>query len=188
LSRDGPSDEALLESFLGGHEPAFAELMRRHEDRIFALALGMTGNRADALDATQEAFITVFRRAESFRGESAIGTWIYRIGINACHDLIRRRKPWAQWDPSESHPPATRGVEDAVAARLDVAQALDSLPDHYKVAVTLHDLGGVPYDEIARLTDVGIGTVKSRISRGRRALAAYLEQGAQPGTSKKQWK
>lgn len=188
LARDRLTDEALLTRFLDGHEAAFTELMRRHEDKIFTLALGMTGNRADALDATQETFITAFRRAGSFRGDSAFGTWIFRIGINSCHDLIRRRKPWTEFDAAvEASHPSTRGHEDAVAARLDVARALDALPDVYKEAVTMHDLGGIPYDEIARLTDANIGTVKSRISRGRRALALFLEQEGQPQPSKKRW-
>jgi RNA polymerase sigma-70 factor, ECF subfamily len=182
------SDEALLEVFLRGQEPAFTELVRRHEDRIFALALKMTGNRADALDATQDTFIQAFRQAAKFRGESAFGTWLYRIGINACKDLLRKRKrlpdPDDELAESESTMDPGPGPEDAVVARLDVKAALGALNEDYREAVALHDLGGVPYEEIAVITSVSIGTVKSRISRGRKRLAELLEQQAQAASSK----
>jgi RNA polymerase sigma-70 factor (ECF subfamily) len=165
------TDEALLEVFLKGREAAFTELVHRHEDRIFALALKMMGNRADALDATQDTFILAFRQASKFRGESAFGTWLYRIGINACRDLLRKRKRLP--DPEDELPePDDKGydganVEELVATRLDLKRALAELNDDYREAVCLHDLGGIPYEEIASITDVSIGTVISRISRGR---------------------
>ena len=182
------NDEHLLEGWLQGHEAAFTELVRRHEDRIFALALRMTGNRHDALDATQETFLTAARRASSFRGESSFGTWLYRIAINASHDLTRKRKGWEtlEADPAESAPPAapTRGFDEGIAVRVDLARALAELPPAYREAVVMHDLGDLPYEAIARLTGVGIGTVKSRISRGRRRLAELLEQASPPPPSK----
>ncbi|HJR45222.1 MAG TPA: sigma-70 family RNA polymerase sigma factor [Actinomycetota bacterium] len=171
------SDEELLRSFLDGNQTSFAELMTRHEDRIFSLAYRMTGDRADALDATQEAFIAAFRQARNFRFDSAFGTWLYRIAINACHDLLRKRKRWGGGDVErEDHPDAVVGsFDDAVVARLDVTRALAQLPDEYREAVVMYDIGGVSYDEIARATDTVIGTVKSRISRGRKRLAELLE-------------
>jgi RNA polymerase sigma-70 factor (ECF subfamily) len=190
LGHDGSvaSDEALLEVFLRGQESAFTELVRRHEDRIFALALKMTGNRSDALDATQDTFIQCFRQAAKFRGESAFGTWLYRIGINSCRDLLRKRKrlPALEDEVPEADPPSDRGpsIEDAVSARLDLRTALAALNEDYREAVALHDLGGVPYEEIATMTGVSIGTVKSRISRGRKRLAELLEQQGGAKTSK----
>jgi RNA polymerase sigma-70 factor (ECF subfamily) len=184
----GPTDEALLEVFLRGRESAFTELMRRHEDRIFALALKMMGNRADALDATQDTFILAFRQASKFRGESAFGTWLYRIGINACRDALRKRKRLPE--PEDELPETADvryggpGVEEAVATRLDLKRALAELNDDYREAVCLHDLGGIPYEEIAALTGVSIGTVKSRISRGRKRLGELLEQESLPEASK----
>ena len=175
---DDVSDVDLLGRAGRGDADAFATLMRRHEQRMFAMALRILGNRTDALDATQEAFISAFRRAQSFRGEAAVGTWLYRIGINACHDFLRKRKRWtAQDDVDEIESPASRegAVDDRVAARLDLQEALAKLPDEYRDAVVMHDLGGIPYEEIAALTGVMIGTVKSRISRGRRKLAELLE-------------
>jgi RNA polymerase sigma-70 factor, ECF subfamily len=171
-------DEALLAQFLRGDSGAFEELVRRHEDRVFALAYRMTGDRQDALDATQDAFIMAFRRAHSFRGESSFGTWIYRIAINASLDVIRKRRRAPR--PVEDVLTDDRGapnsaLEDSVVATIDVSRALRRLPHDYREAVALHDLAGVPYEEIARMTGVSLGTVKSRISRGRHKLAELLE-------------
>jgi RNA polymerase sigma-70 factor (ECF subfamily) len=182
------ADEELLEQFLQGDEHAFTELVRRHEDRIFALALKMTGNRTDALDATQDTFILAFRQAGKFRGDSAFGTWLYRIGINASKDLLRKRNRLPE--PNEElheYPEGQSGgprIEDRVATRLDVKRALSDLNDDYREAVCLHDIGGVSYEEIAAVTGVSIGTVKSRISRGRKRLGELLEQQSAPRASK----
>ncbi|MGH2755954.1 MAG: RNA polymerase sigma factor [Actinomycetota bacterium] len=190
MAPDGNADESeLLQRALEGDDRAFSTLLRRHEDRIFALALRMTGSRADALDATQEAFILAFRRAASFRGDAAFSTWLYRIAINACKDFIRKRSRapglvGSEEPPEEADPrPA---VDDQVALRLDLSEALAGLSDEYREAVVMYDLGGVPYEEIARITGVAIGTVKSRISRGRRQLAKLLEHRHEPGSSKEQ--
>jgi RNA polymerase sigma-70 factor (ECF subfamily) len=180
-----PRDEDLLREFLGGNASSFDELMRRHEQRIFALALRLTGNRADALDATQDAFIVAFRRAETFRGDAAFSTWLYRIGINACNDLLRKKRKQEPLDPETVDSQIDRfSTADDPPLRLDIVNALKELPEDYRTPVVMHDLGGIPYEEIARLTSAQIGTVKSRISRGRRKLAALLEPGSVPGTSK----
>jgi RNA polymerase sigma-70 factor (ECF subfamily) len=178
LAPERRSDEQLLDAFVTGERSAFEELVRRHEDRLFGLALRMTGNRADALDATQDAFVAAFRRAPSFRGDAAFGTWLYRIAINATQDLLRKRGRDVVSETEETEAPvrsAVERVEDAVVARVDVARALAALPEEYREAVVMHDLGGVPYEEIAQLTGTPMGTVKSRISRGRRQLAGLLE-------------
>lgn len=163
--------------------------MHRHEDRIFALALRMTGDRADALDATQDTFISAFKQAGRFRGESQFSTWLYRVGINACNDLLRKRSRTPRPSSDEmpmGEPAGGQGVAEGVALRIDIARALAQLPDDYREAVALHDLGGVPYEEIAEMTGVAIGTVKSRISRGRKRLAALLEQPAGDAASKEE--
>lgn len=184
-----PSDEDLLRSFVAGDESSFAELMGRHEDRIFALAFRMTGDRSDALDATQDTFVTAFRQAAQFRFDSAFGTWLYRVGINSCHDLLRKRKRWTlRSEEDEDQEPDQAGTpfDESVALRLDLTRALAELPSEYREAVVMHDIGGVPYEEIARITDARIGTVKSRISRGRRRLAELLEHPTPSGGSKEQ--
>jgi RNA polymerase sigma-70 factor (ECF subfamily) len=158
--------------------------MRRHEERAFAIAVRVVNDRSEALDATQEAFVTVYRRASSFRGDAAFTTWLYRITVNACNDALRKKARGGvlESDP-QAHPneiAAQDDVEAEVGRRVDVARALAALSPEYREAVVLHDLGGVPYEDIATITEVAIGTVKSRISRGRKRLARLLEQ---PGVS-----
>ncbi|MEA2452618.1 MAG: hypothetical protein QOG04_1328 [Actinomycetota bacterium] len=169
------TDEALLGAFLAGDTGSFDVLMGRHEDRIFALAQRMTGNRFDALDATQEAFISAFKNAGKFKGNSAFSTWLYRIAINACTDLLRKKKRQVPVEDVEGSGPV-RQVEDDVPLRLDLQRALAELNPEHREAVLLHDVGGYPYEDIADLTGVQLGTVKSRISRGRKKLAEILEQ------------
>ena len=185
---EGVDDRSLLSRFLAGDEAAFESLVRRHEDRIFALALRITGDRQDALEATQETFVSLFRRAASFKGEAEVGTWLYRIGINAARDVLRRRRraPLADEPPEEAVEdlrPRAR-VEETTIRRLEIARALERIPPDYREAVVMHDLGGIPYEEIAGLTGVALGTVKSRISRGRRLLAELLEHHSPQGASK----
>jgi RNA polymerase sigma-70 factor (ECF subfamily) len=184
------TDEELVDRFTTGATgapEAFTLLMRRHEDKIFALALRMTGNRADALDATQDTFVQVFKKAGKFRGESAFGTWLFRVGINTCNDLLRKRKRRPQLEedvPEDPDASPAPGVDEIATARVDISRALAALPPVYRDAVAMHDLGGLPYEDIAALTEVGIGTVKSRISRGRRRLAVLLEPPKGASTSK----
>lgn len=179
------ADEELLQRAAAGDQGAFSGLVRRHEDRVYGIAIRMTGDRADALDATQDAFVAVFRQAGTFRGDAAFTTWLHRVAVNATLDLLRKRRRLPE--PTEELP--ERGVpgaapEDTVNLRLDLARALAELPGDYREAVLLHDLGALPYEEIAKITGAALGTVKSRISRGRRRLAALMEQPAQAETSK----
>lgn len=180
----GPPDEELLERAAAGDQASFSDLVRRHEDRVFGIALRITGDRADALDATQDTFVSVFRQAGTFRAEAAFTTWLYRVTVNACRDLLRKRRRLPE--PVEELPERTRpgiGTEEVVGLRMDLARALAELPEEYRDAVLMHDLGALPYEEIAAITGVALGTVKSRISRGRRRLAVLLEQpGAAPAS------
>jgi RNA polymerase sigma-70 factor (ECF subfamily) len=179
------SDEELLQRAAAGDQGAFSTLVRRHEDRVFGIAIRITGDRADALDATQDTFVAVFRQAGSFRAEAAFTTWLYRVAVNACRDLLRKRRRLPE--PSDELPERSDprpGTEEAVGMRLDLARALALLGDDYREAVLMHDLGAIPYEEIAALTGAPLGTVKSRISRGRRRLAELLEQPARSEPSK----
>lgn len=179
------SDEELLGRAADGDQSAFSALVRRHEDRVFGIAIRITGDRADALDATQDTFVSVFRQAGTFRAEAAFTTWLYRVVVNACRDLLRKRRRFPE--PVEELPERPRpgiGTEDVVGLRLDLARALAQLPEEYREAVVMHDIGAIPYEEIALLTGAALGTVKSRISRGRRRLAELLEQPAPPPASK----
>lgn len=185
MDRSAGSDEELLERAAAGDQGSFSELVRRHEDRVFGIALRITGDRADALDATQDTFVSVFRQAGSFRAEAAFTTWLYRVAVNSCRDLLRKRRRLP--DPVEELPERPRpgiGTEEVVGLRLELARALAELPAEYRDSVLMHDLGGIPYEDIARITGVALGTVKSRISRGRRRLAELLEQPAPAPASK----
>ena len=168
------SDEVLLREFLSGDTDAFDALMKRHEDKIFALATRMTGNRHDALDATQDAFISAFRNAHKFKGRSAFSTWLYRIAINACTDLLRRKARQVPVEDVETGR-APRAESDDVPLRVDLQRALETLSPDHREAVIMHDIGGYPYEDIAAITGVQLGPVKSRISRGRKKLAESLE-------------
>jgi RNA polymerase sigma-70 factor (ECF subfamily) len=182
-----PSDEELLAAFLRGDRHSFETLIRRHEDRVFAVCSRMLPERSDALEASQEAFIAAFRRAASFRGDAAFSTWLHRIAINACHDVLRRRKPDAVPDEVLSGvPDRSTPVSETVALRMDLARALSELPEEYREAVLMHDVSGIPYDQIAAITKAPVGTVKSRISRGRRMLAGLLEPAARAEASKEE--
>jgi len=162
-----------------GDRDALDRLLRDHVDRVHAVCRRLTGNDADAADATQEALIAIVRGLPRFDGRSAFGTWAYRVATNACLDEMRRRKrrPAPASDSvallgASAEAPA---VDAAASARVDVDAGLLKLPIDYRAAVVLRDLCGLDYAEIASVLDAPVGTVKSRISRGRAMLADLLE-------------
>jgi RNA polymerase sigma-70 factor (ECF subfamily) len=173
-----PGNEAeLLARVVGGDRQAFELVMRNHEDRVFSVCLRILGDREKALDATQDTFLTVFRKASQFEGRSAVGTWIYRIAVNSCYDQLRK----TQRRPTESLPehvdPTDPSAEEAIesaALRPEIESALSQLPADFRNAVILSDLEGLPLPEVAEVLGVPVGTVKSRVFRGRRLLAQRL--------------
>lgn len=171
------ADANLVERYLAGDVEAFEELMRAHEDRIFAVCLRMLRDREAALEATQETFITVFRKADRFAGRSAFGTWLYRVAINTCYDQARRVRRH-QVDPlPEAHDPADAQAGDdfsAIELRQEIEDALDGLPAEFRAAVILSDLEGLSLETVSEILGVPTGTVKSRVFRGRRLLAERL--------------
>ncbi len=136
----------------------------------------MAGNEADALDATQEALITLVRRIDRFDGRSRFTTWMHRVVVNACLDELRRRNRRPVPADVEEQPLTDRDrpVADSVADRLDIESALALLPEVFRVPVVLCDQLGMSYEEIAQDLGIPPGTVRSRISRGRRQLAELL--------------
>jgi RNA polymerase sigma-70 factor, ECF subfamily len=170
-------DAELLARVVDGDHDAFDQIMRNHEDRVFSVCLRLMGDRELALDATQETFLTAFRKASQFKGNAALGTWIYRIAVNTCYDqhrkLSRRRA-----DPIPDHiDPADNAALDAVESagvRPELQRALAALSPDFRAAVILSDVEGLPLPEVAEILGVPLGTVKSRIFRGRRILAAEL--------------
>jgi RNA polymerase sigma-70 factor, ECF subfamily len=171
---DGDTDDALATRAAGGDRRALETLLERHVDRIHAVCRRVLGDREDALDATQEAMIAVARGIGHFDGRSAFTTWLYRVATNAALDEGRRkaRRPQPVDLPPEA--PADASPEDVVGARLDVDAALRDLPEDFRVAVVLRDLCDLDYAEIAEVLGVPAGTVRSRIARGRAALADAL--------------
>jgi RNA polymerase sigma-70 factor, ECF subfamily len=173
-----PSDEALLAAHLRGDAGAFGELVARHERRIYGLCLRILGNREDAEDATQEAFLAALRKASSFRRAAAFSTWLYRIAVNAATDQARRRgrARLATLEPEDAGLAVAPGSElgEVVASAVAVQTALTQVPEEFRVAVVLCDLYRIPYADAAQILEVPVGTVKSRVFRGRLALAEHL--------------
>lgn len=169
-------DRRLLQRHVAGEPDAFGELVRRHGDRLWAVALRTLGNPEDAADAVQDAVLAAYRRAETFRGDAAVSTWLHRIVINACLDLIRRRsvRPVEQLRPGSADPALPRDPIEDQQRRLDIVAALAALPVEQRVALVLVDIEGYPVDEVAKMLEVPSGTVKSRCARGRARLAGLL--------------
>jgi RNA polymerase sigma-70 factor (ECF subfamily) len=173
-------DDLLVRRAANGDDGAFTELVRRHERRVFAVAMRMLGREEDALDATQDTLITVYRKIGQFRGESAFTTWLHRITMNACYDILRAktRQPMlhvAGEDDLERD--AGRPVEDhaaSVAGGIDAERALRDVPEDFRAVLILADVHDLPYDEIAEILEIPIGTVKSRVHRGRISLARAM--------------
>ena len=170
------SDVDLVAAAQGGDRDALDRLLRRHHDRIHALARRMTGNDADAADATQEALLAIVRGLDRFDQRAAFGTWAYRVATNACLDELRRRgrRPRPDPDAFMTTPAPGSDPADIVSARIDVDAALAALPDDFRAAVVLRDLCALDYAEIAEVLDIPAGTVRSRIARGRAQIAAHL--------------
>ena len=174
---DTLSDAELLRRHVEGDGgAAFGELFRRHRDRMYAVAMRTTSNRELAADAVQEAFISAFRRADAFRGESAVTTWLHRIVVNACLDRLRREKVVVRraGDLGELDLPDRHDHHSSTEVRLDVREALARLPEGQRMALVLVDMHGLPVAEAAAVLGVAEGTVKSRCFRGREALAEML--------------
>lgn len=189
----GPGDDAtLLARHVDGDPDAFAALVSRHRDRLWAAALRTLGDPDDASDALQDALVRAFRRADTFRGDAAVTTWLHRVVVNACLDQLRRRRarPVAPVDPLDDPTlvarldaghglggPQTAEPEQAVL-RLEqrrlVLAALATLPSEQRAALVLVDMQGWSVADAAEALDCAPGTVKSRCSRGRARLAPLL--------------
>lgn len=169
------SDRDLLTAHIEGDPEAFGEIFRRHKDRMWAVALRTTRDPEMAADAVQDAFLSAFRRAASFRGDAQVTTWLHRIVVNACLDRLRKVKPTVDVDDLDGGGPAEpRDHHRSVEVRLDVQQALAQLPEGQRLALVLVDMHGLPVVEAARVLDVAEGTVKSRCARGRAAMLTLL--------------
>ena len=178
MVRADDSDDALAAAAAGGDTDALDALLRRHASMIHAVCRRVLANADDALDATQNAMIAIARRIELFDGRAKFSTWCYRVATNAALDEARRRarRPALVEDLPEPRTDSVR-VDDAVAGRLDVDAALARLSPEHRAAVALRDLLGLDYAEIAAVLEIPPGTVRSRIARGRAALAELMAEG-----------
>jgi RNA polymerase sigma-70 factor, ECF subfamily len=181
-TRPPQADAALAE---GEQAPSWEEIAERYGDTVFTMAYRLTGDRDEARDLAQDVFVRVYRNLDRYRPGTFEG-WLYRITKNLFLDRVRRRKrvrlvplPEEEWrQPSESDPgPAERA--EAGVLRGDLETALNELPPSFRTAVVLCDVRGLTYEEIAESLGWPIGTVRSRIHRGRKALRAALEEGGE---------
>jgi RNA polymerase sigma-70 factor (ECF subfamily) len=168
-------DRALLAAHLRGDGDAFDQLVRRHLDRLWAVAAGTLGDREEAADALQDALLKAYRSAASYRGEARVTTWLHRVVVNACLDRVRRRavRPTVPL-PTGGDAPSARDELAARETSMEVHAALAALPEDQRTALVLVDLEGMPVQDAARVLGVPVGTVKSRCSRGRARLAVSL--------------
>jgi RNA polymerase sigma-70 factor (ECF subfamily) len=175
------TDEELLRKHVAGDPEAFGELFLRHKDRLWAIAIRTLSDPEDAADALQDAMISAFRRADSFRGDSAVTTWLHRIVVNACLDKMRRRTARPEVSGGDERMLDTIAAGDSHAdpaasseVSLEVTAALRQLPRDQQVALVLVDMLDYPVAEAAQLLGVAEGTVKSRCARGRARLLPRL--------------
>ncbi len=172
---DDERDRALLAAHVGGDPDAFAQLARLHTGRLYAVALRTLGDREEAADAVQDALVSAYRRAETFRGDAKVSTWLHRVAVNACLDRLRRQAVRPTVPLSGDETVTTRDEVQDRERSLDVVAALARLPAEQRAAIVLVDLEGFSVAETAQILDVATGTVKSRCSRGRARLAVLLE-------------
>jgi RNA polymerase sigma-70 factor (ECF subfamily) len=178
-------DEYLVRRAQRGDRLAFERLVDRHQHRLYTLAARVLGSPDDAADAVQEAFLRAWLRLDRFRGDARFSTWLYRICVNAAHDLRERRGAEPVDEADATADPRDPFVERELAGELQ--RALEALEEPYRTAVVLADVLGCSYAEVAEITGVAEGTVKSRVFRARTELGRRLgtREGGDP--SNRRW-
>ena len=179
----GLDEHELIQKAGRGDAYAFEQLMAAHENKMYAVALRMCGNREDAQDCMQEAMVRVYRALSGFKGQSSFSTWVYRITMNSCLDELRRRKNrmtssldamlengFAPSDDGDTPEQSSLRSEQ----RRALERAIRELPEDMRAAIVLRDVQGLSYEEIAQALEANVGTIKSRISRGREKLRGVL--------------
>jgi len=177
---DRSPDLALVERCRRGDLAAFEELYRTYSGRLYSLALRMVGNPADAEDLLQEIFLSAHRKLEGFRGEAALGTWLYRLATNHCLDYLRSRAARAGQvtDTLDEEPMLTdtgsRRIAEQTVAKMDLERAVAQLPEGARAAFVLHDVQGLEHREVADVLGIAEGTSKSQVHKARLRLRAIL--------------
>jgi RNA polymerase sigma-70 factor (ECF subfamily) len=187
-SEVGGREAALIERCAAGDDAAYTELVAEHHRMVVQLAMNLLGDRDEALDLSQEVFLRVFRTISSFRGQSSLRTWIYRIAVNQARNRHRfwRRRHRADQVSLDAHVQAHGELlsgesgPDRALAQKELAsrlqRALDGLPFDQRTAIVLREVDGLSYEEIAFSLGVAVGTVKSRLTRARQALRVELRE------------
>lgn len=171
------ADADLVERCRSGDMDAFAALYREQSPRLFALARRMGGSQEEGEDLLQEIFLQAFRKLDSFKGDAAIGTWLYRLALNHCLDYVRGRRARMErvtdtLDAEMAFEPAA--PRDTPLARLDLQRAIDQLPDGCREAFVLHDVEGFDHKEVGRMLGIAEGTSKSQVFKARMKLRTLL--------------
>lgn len=176
-------DRELMSAHLAGDADAFGVLVSRHRDRMWAVAIRTIGDREEAADAVQDALVSAYRRADSYRGDAAVSTWLHRIVVNSCLDRVRRSKarPSEPLPEHEDHARIlgsgdTQDAAEQTETRQLVLTALRSLTPDHRSALVLVDMEGYSVDEAAEVLDCPTGTVKSRCARARAKLVPMLAE------------
>jgi len=176
------TDYALAQAAAAGDMPAFEALYERHHRRVYSLCLRMTGNTAEAEDLAQEAFIQLYRKVGSFRGESAFTTWLHRLTVNQVLMHFRKRGVRMEQTTDDGDVPVqvVKGTENPnqmpVIDRIALERAIDKLPPGYRAVFVLHDVEGHEHEEIARLLGCSVGTSKSQLHKARMKLRTLLKR------------
>lgn len=174
------ADLELVERCQGGSAEAFEELYRQHSGRLYNLAFRMTGSAEEAEDLLQDVFLHAHRKLGSFRGESSLGTWLYRLGMNQCLDYLRGRqvkmgRATDSLDDDAAAEPAARAPAVPTAiSRLDLDRAIAKLPEGCRAVFLLHDVEGFDHGEVAAVLGISEGTSKSQVHKARVKLRAML--------------
>jgi len=173
---------ALVERCRQGDAGAFEEVYRTHAGRLYSVACRMVGNPADAEDLLQEIFLSAHRKLDSFRGESALGTWLYRLAMNLCLDYLRSKASRTSHltDALDDEPgladASSRGLANRALTRIDMERAVAQLPEGCRAAFLLHDVEGLEHREVAEALGIAEGTSKSQVHKARLRLRALLTE------------
>ena len=182
------NEEKLIDRAARGDAAAFDELLGAYEKKMYAVCLRMSGNHEDAQDCLQETMLRVYRAISGFKGQSTFSTWLYRVAMNTCLDELRKKRNRtstsldglleAGWSPSDEFDTPERHALNREKSA-EIRRVIAELPEDMRAAVVLRDIEGMSYEEIARVLDINVGTIKSRISRGREKLREKFQSKAE---------
>jgi RNA polymerase sigma-70 factor, ECF subfamily len=175
------ADLDLVGRIRAGDGAAFEELYRQHATRLYNLAYRMAGSTQDADDLLQDIFLIAYRKLTSFRGESSLGTWLYRLAMNHCLDVLRSRQARMghhtdSLDEEDAAPVASPTPALGAVSRIDLERAIGQLPRACRAAFLLHDVEGFGHNEVAALLGISEGTSKSQVHKARLRIRSYLTQ------------